>query len=452
MDFAFGKEGDIDFSLETTDLVVERPKFFTVDWTVGFGGSIAAGVTLHNDRVFFASADNYLYCVNAGDGAMVWRFKARDVTDTSRPVVDDGVVYVGFFDGYVYAVDEGKGSFLWEFKTGDKITGSPTVDGDRVYFGSFDGYVYALNKKDGRMIWKFKTGDSVGATPDIVGDKILIGSFDGNLYCLSSEGQEIWRFKTGGAILNYYRSPINNGVIHFGSWNGVLYAVDIETGKERWRFQAGKSIETTPVIENDRIYLGSWDRNFYCLSLDGKEIWRFRANDTIGDQRPLIHENIIFFGSCDSGFYALDKITGKLVWSFKTSGNIWSGAVYYRGSVIFGSYDCHLYSLDAKTGKENWRFQTSIKTQSPCEIVTKIIKKPELKTQELNIGIDEKFYSSDRHEAKIEGDYGIRSEYSTTSEYKQKSEYDVDFVILEEVLTTNPDTIQNNFLKFERRV
>jgi outer membrane protein assembly factor BamB len=67
---------------------------------------------------------------------------------------------------------------------------------------------------------------------------VYFGSFDNHLYAVDAEtGQEKWRFTSGGEETS---SPsVAGGVVYFGSHDQHLYAVDIHTGEEKWRFQTG---------------------------------------------------------------------------------------------------------------------------------------------------------------------------------------------------------------------
>jgi len=159
---------------------------------VGFGGSISAGVTLKDGKGYFGCADHHLYCVDAKSGKEVWRFRANDVNDTSRPFIHEGIVYAGFFDGYMYALGERGGQMIWKFKTGDRITGTANGLGGLLVFGSWDGYIYGVNRKNGKEIWNFNTGERVAGSATVDGKRIYIGSRNGNLYCLDSEGKEVW--------------------------------------------------------------------------------------------------------------------------------------------------------------------------------------------------------------------------------------------------------------------
>ena len=44
------------------------------------------------DRVYFGSADSYVYCVNKSDGSVIWKYKTTDSAKSSPCVVGDRLV------------------------------------------------------------------------------------------------------------------------------------------------------------------------------------------------------------------------------------------------------------------------------------------------------------------------------------------------------------------------
>jgi outer membrane protein assembly factor BamB len=44
-------------------------------WNTTVGGRVDSPPTIYKGRVLFGSADGYIYCLNAADGAMIWRFR-----------------------------------------------------------------------------------------------------------------------------------------------------------------------------------------------------------------------------------------------------------------------------------------------------------------------------------------------------------------------------------------
>ena len=64
----------------------------------------------------------------------------------SSPAVANGVVYVGSTDNNIYALNAGTGALLWKYTTG-AVQSSPAVANGVVYVGSTDGNVYAFGLK-----------------------------------------------------------------------------------------------------------------------------------------------------------------------------------------------------------------------------------------------------------------------------------------------------------------
>ncbi|MBN2851559.1 MAG: PQQ-binding-like beta-propeller repeat protein [Clostridia bacterium] len=50
-----------------------------------------------------------------------------------------------------------------------------------------------------------------------------------------------------------------------GSVNGYLYAIDIKTGLEKWKFETYGNILSSPVISEGVVYIGSHDSYLYAL-------------------------------------------------------------------------------------------------------------------------------------------------------------------------------------------
>jgi len=83
-----------------------------------------------------------------------------------------------------------------------------------------------------------------------------------------------WRFKTGGPVI---ASPaIANGVLFIGSSDGVFYAIDENTGQQKWKVTLTDPISSSPAVADNLVYFLSYDGVFYALTADSGEIkWRF---------------------------------------------------------------------------------------------------------------------------------------------------------------------------------
>jgi outer membrane protein assembly factor BamB len=56
-----------------------------------------------------------------------------------------------------------------------------------------------------------------------------------------------------------------NGAIYIGSNDGNLYAVDAESGTQKWKFDAKSRVPSTPAVSGGIVYFGTYDGNFYAV-------------------------------------------------------------------------------------------------------------------------------------------------------------------------------------------
>ena len=173
-----------------------------------------------------------------------------------------------------------------------------------------------------------------------------------------------WKFKSHKS---FYASPIvSNDRVYIGSLDSTLYALDIKNGKADWVFNSKGEIRSNVCIINDTLYLNGGDGILYALNKNsGKIIWQFA---TKGDRKydfadyfhssPIWHNGLIYFGSGDGNLYSLVAKTGKLKWFFQTGDIVHTTPTLSNGKVFFGSFDGYVYALSANTGDLVWKFKT----------------------------------------------------------------------------------------------
>jgi outer membrane protein assembly factor BamB len=270
-----------------------------------------------------------------------------------------------------------RGELKWKFATRGQLWAAPTVVDEVAYVGSRDGHLYAVDSQTGQEKWRFDAGRPVISTPAVADGTLYFGSgcvgifcphrpgSDYYFYALDRQtGQEKWRFKTGGGVAS---SPlVADGVLYFGSEDQHLYAVDRQTGQEKWRFKTEDGVSGSPALADGIIYFGggcadckvSEDRHLYAVdSRTGQELWRFETGGWV-ESTPAVADGVIYFGSEDFHVYAVDGQTGQEKWRFKTEGSVFDSVAVSAGVVYVGSRDGNLYAIDSQTGQELWKFQT----------------------------------------------------------------------------------------------
>ena len=148
------------------------------------------------------------------------------------------------------------------------------------------------------VAWKLALPGKGSSTPIIWKDRIFLTGAENSdlvLWCISTQGKMLWKRKLASAVRNVIKKDEANEASASPSTDGAhVYA-----------------------------FVGSGD--VACFDFDGKEIWKFNAQDRYGRFKiqhglhvtPLLHEDRLFLSLIHSNGHwviALDKATGKEVW------------------------------------------------------------------------------------------------------------------------------------------
>jgi polyvinyl alcohol dehydrogenase (cytochrome) len=225
---------------------------------------------------------------------------------------------------------------------------------------------------------------------------------------------QAWFFNTDDVVT---ASPaVAGGTVYVGDWSGVFYAIDAETGDERWRYRtevhptvySGQIVSSAAVAEVDgtsRVFVGA-GKSVLALDADtGEQAWSFdladldragnhEPGDDIEDvQRPtevqsspVVVDGAVIVGfdahnrpGFRAGLVALDAESGDLLWDFDPDGGeppsgcagVWSSPAVdlELGLVFAGSANCTsapegwgefteaIFAVHLETGAPAWSHQ-----------------------------------------------------------------------------------------------
>ena len=219
-----------------------------------------------------------------------------------------------------------------------------------------------------------------------------------------------WTFKDAG--LGFSSFAIRDGKLYtLGSRgdNEIILALDAATGKELWTANLGPIVNAyqnstwgdgpraTPTLDGNLLYALGSQSDLVCVDLtkNGAEIWRTNLEKDYGgklmtgwgySESPLVDGEQLFVspGGDKGSFIALDKKTGKLLWTctdvkqtapYSSAMPADFGGVrqYVQLSYAEGTTGGFLNGIDAKTGKLLWQAQIFKKESyliAPTPIVT----------------------------------------------------------------------------------
>jgi outer membrane protein assembly factor BamB/predicted MPP superfamily phosphohydrolase len=222
---------------------------------------------------------------------------------------------------------------------------------------------YAVNKTyaNVKTLWQFNDKSDIGSGVALAKDLVIASNSNGLIYALDLKtGKKKWSYPTKGKI--YSTPAVENNLAVVASTDDNIYCLNATTGKLVWKFETQKPIVANPLIKNGTVYIGNADGHFRALDLKtGKLKWDYFGVKGFVVTKPLFYNNKIYFGSWGTEFYALDAETGSLVWKWNNgSGNrMFSPAACYPvatdGKIFIVAPDRYMTVFDAETGKDIWR-------------------------------------------------------------------------------------------------
>jgi outer membrane protein assembly factor BamB len=166
----------------------------------------------------------------------------------------------------------------------------------------------------------------------------------------------------------------NEGVSQYG----CVYALDPETGTEKWRFSEYVDpddkkekemlpVFCSPVYADGMIYVGEgFHKNqncrLFCLdAANGKLLWSKKTNSHT-ESTPAVAEGMVAFGAGNDGLYVLNAKTGDELFHFAGESGLHidsnpaiAGGLVYASSGFSNTHQVNrIFCVDPKAQKEVW--------------------------------------------------------------------------------------------------
>ena len=137
-----------------------------------------------------------------------------------------------------------------------------------------------------------------------------------------------WHTTTGGA---YSSSPtLAGGVLYIGDNNGLLSAIDPQTGRTIWKYRASNPIMSEPIVYGNAVIVGEGDEN----SPQGSS-----------PSHP------IRVGKPPSALIALNRANGAVLWKVPLAGSGMPTPAIVDGILVHHNGAGHVMGIDPATGR-----------------------------------------------------------------------------------------------------
>lgn len=366
----------------------------------GIGTGIAAGGQSDGDT-------------ESSAGEELWHVDYETPDPLGRPYlssVADGSLFVSNLDT-VHALSASTGDEEWQFGVDDtEFHDQPIVVDGTVYATSHvysdrdveDTAVYALDADTGEQKWQFDDYDVTVAPIHVAENTVFIPK----QFCVTAvdadTGDHRWDFKVGYGIETRLKvkmdsfAKTDSGTFYVADIEGNVFAVDVASGEEEWRVDAGMRVTTDLSVVDDTLFLGAVDSEtdqpsnfqYYVSALDattGEERWRFTVNPEPGTERPelefvTVFDDTLYVGTDDcydhptcANLYAIDAESGEEKWQFAADNSVdtvtRADGTLFVGTVLGEGDEGVVHALEPETGTERWSFHAGYFLLSPITVV-----------------------------------------------------------------------------------
>ena len=270
------------------------------------------------------------------------------------------------------------------------IYSTPAVYKGLVYISLYNGKVLALSmsaRSQGLPFpqarsgeWSFpKTNETIG---EIVSNSLIdkdsiyvtASSPDGKeckIYCLDKTfGDLNYPPNTlGEKCEKLWTTPvIDEDTIYVSTFDGYIYSLSVkDCSLLPWTFKADAGFVSSPAVYQDTIFVGAFDNNLYAIEIGGSQPrWKFPGGKWFWST-PLVKDGIVYAGCLDGKVYAINA-TGSLEWEFDTGSPIVSSPVWDDDLLIVASESGGIYVFNTNSEPEN-KAMMPVKTMSIDAVV-----------------------------------------------------------------------------------
>ncbi len=285
------------------------------------------------------------------------------------------VIQANSLDGVV-AYHKDSGRQLWRLDVLNGVESSAVVKGTFLFFGASDGQFYCVDAEAGQVVWTFPTRIENLSEPVVEDGLVFFLTGANSLYALeASTGKQVWLYTrpdtSSLSIRGGSKPALKAGTLYAGFSDGAVVALLAKSGQVKWEKQLNRNkkfrdMDTNPLVDGDVVYVLGFDDATYALrTATGDLVWKF---DKGGYGGFLMNGDRLYFGSSTDELIALDKTTGRAIWSRPVKNGIATQPSMLKGVIVYGESLGSLRFVEASAGRELGHFEPGRGILSPPAI------------------------------------------------------------------------------------
>lgn len=327
---------------------------------------------LLNNRMYFGTAEGYIFCYNLTRQQVEWRYN-HGAPIAAFLLLSQQHLFVGDLKGTLtkYKLPGSlkqihRSSTLtqlessWSASFPGALITNGRIQGKELFFSTEDHQVYAVNSETGKQNWRYKTKINKSmtiqgaTTPVIHNNEVILGFADGMLVSLDRQtGKVSWKTQIGDQLQKFYdvdASPvIENNTLFTASFDNKIVSLDLISHSMNWVYEkTGAFVEIVSTPQNPHLYVSSTDGHIIAIDKSaGSEVWRYKLKNSVGGKISL-NNDFLAIGTLSGPILILSRADGKLLWQHDLEVGAISRPVIHNNFVFFLSNFSNLYLVAFK--------------------------------------------------------------------------------------------------------
>lgn len=290
-----------------------------------------------------------------------------------QPAYQAGRVYVADRQGRVAALSAANRQVIWQVKLSAPLnkrsallSGGITLAGEQLLLSSENAEVIALKVADGTLLWRQMVGGEVISRPLVDQGLVLVHTNNGLLEALDQQsGQPRWQQSLDIPVLSLRGSsnPVasSEGIMVVGGKNGRVNALSLEQGELLWQQQIAQptgttdidrlnDVAATPVIIDNRVLALSYHGTLSALALHSGQVMWQRPISSASDFIVVGHQ--LYLVDQADNVIAVDSRSGVELWRQSALRHRQlTSPVLYQGALVVGDAQGYLHGLSVEDGQ-----------------------------------------------------------------------------------------------------
>ena len=262
---------------------------------------------LGGDTIVAVTTAGIVHAMDAETGATRWTTRVGNPDYPSLgPAISD--THIALVNGStLYVLDRQTGGQLLSRRLGGAPAGGPSLSPSHAFVPLISGRVegYALNRQ-AQTPWYYTSAGRI-FQPTVADAGSVVWSTDqSKLFVAGANADGVrFRFDTGAPIVA--PATVRSPLVFAASVAGYVYALNENSGQQRWRYAAGFRVEHSPVVIGDTVFVATDEPALHAIEAEtGLAKW------VAGGVTQFVAASSSRVGAIDEigGLVALDRESG----------------------------------------------------------------------------------------------------------------------------------------------